>query len=85
MSFHVEGQSLKLEGVCGVEEAEALHEQLLEREDLQLDLSCCEHLHAAVFQTLLLHARPIKKSAHDPFIKDGLQPSLDQAAIQKKV
>jgi len=84
MSHSIEGQCLKLDGLCGVEEAEEIHEKLLEDKELQLDLSACEHLHAAVFQTLLLQPRPIKRAAKDDFIKRWLQPLLEQAAEQKK-
>lgn len=84
MSHVIEGKNLKLEGLCGVEEAEEIHEKLLEDAGLQLDLSNCEHLHAAVFQTLLLQPRAIKRAAKDDFIKRWLQPLLEQATAQKK-
>lgn len=84
MSFSLEQDCLKLEGICSVEEAEALHEQLLEDPQLQLDLSACEHLHAAVFQALMRQPRRLKRGATDPFIKRWLQPLLEQAATEHK-
>lgn len=83
MSHHLEKNCLHLEAVCGVEEAEEIHEKLLENPELQLDLSACEHLHAAVFQTLLRQPRPIKRAAKDAFIKRGLQPLLESALAKK--
>ncbi|MDR9467507.1 hypothetical protein [Marinospirillum sp.] len=85
MSHTIAKDTLKLEGVCGVEEAEEIHEKLLEDPELQLDLSACEHLHAASFQTLLAQPRPIKRGARDAFIKRWLQPLLEEAAGPKKV
>jgi hypothetical protein len=42
-----------LAGVCPIEEAETLLEMLRRIETPAIDLGRCEHLHAAVLQTLL--------------------------------
>ncbi|SFC00520.1 hypothetical protein SAMN05660443_1103 [Marinospirillum celere] len=82
MSYTLESNCLKLEAICGVEEAEEIHEKLLEDPELHLDLSACEHLHAAVFQALLRQPRPIKRAATDSFIKRWLQPQLEKALAE---
>lgn len=57
MSIVFREQRARLEGHCGVEEAESLHAWMLEQTAPEVDLSACEHLHTAVLQVLLV-ARP---------------------------
>ncbi len=43
----------RLEGECGVEEAEGLFEWLHENPRGKINLKACEHLHSAIIQVLM--------------------------------
>lgn len=79
MTIQVRGKLLKLVDSCPVEEAETLHEKLLENPDLKLDLSQCQHLHAAVLQVLMLQPRVIRRPPEDAFLKQWVVPMLVRA------
>lgn len=79
MTVQVRGKLLKLIDSCPVEDAETVHEKLLEKPELSLDLSQCQHMHSAVLQVLLLQPRPIRRAAEDVFLKQWIQPLLQRA------
>lgn len=79
MTIQVKGKLLKLVDSCPVEDAETLHEKLLEKPELNLDLSQCQHMHAAVLQVLMLQPRAIKRPPEDPFLKQWIMPLLVRA------
>lgn len=60
MSIVRDGDLVRLEGVCRVEDAEPLTVMLQTGPQLALDLSACEGLHTAVVQTLLAFAPEIR-------------------------
>jgi hypothetical protein len=56
------------EGVCEIEQAEALLDWLRKTPAPQIDLSQCEHMHTAVLQTLLAVRPTIVAMPPDPLI-----------------
>jgi hypothetical protein len=69
-----------LEGVCPVEDAEVLIEQLQAGAAL-IDWSGCTHLHAACFQLLLLARLPVRGTPANPALARWLAPILHPVAI----
>lgn len=82
MTIQVRGKLLKLVDNCPVEEAEVLHDKLLEKPDVQVDLSECTHLHSAVVQVLLAQPRPVKRVADEPFIVRWVVPAIHRQLEQ---
>ncbi len=78
MTIQVRGKLLKLVDTCPVEEAEVLHDKLLEKPDVQIDLSECTHLHSAVVQVLLAQPRAVKRVADDPFLSRWVVPAINR-------
>lgn len=76
MSIVQEGSVLHLQGVCRVEEAEAIAALLQTGGVTLVDLSACEGLHSAVVQALMVFAAPIRGEAIDPFIRTWVTPAL---------
>ena len=58
----------RLEGGCVVEDAEVLLDWLQRTPTPQVDLSSCEHMHAAVLQTLLALRPPITAMPSDAIL-----------------
>lgn len=79
MTIQVKGKLLKLVDSCPVEEAETLYEKLLDKPDVKLDLSGCQHMHSAVLQALLMQPREIKRPPTDAFLKQMVLPRLEIA------
>ncbi|MDP3173217.1 MAG: hypothetical protein Q8M88_02135 [Phenylobacterium sp.] len=76
MSVRLDGDVIRLEGACRVEEAETLVGLLQAQATRAVDLSQCRHLHGAVVQVLLAFAPPILGEAPEPFIRDLLAPAV---------
>jgi hypothetical protein len=77
MSVRVEGQLIRLEGACGVEEAETLAALLDETQGWEIDLSGCGPLHASLVQALLaFRPKMLGTPPEDVFIRDFLLPAL---------
>ena len=77
MSVRLEGDIIRLEGRCGVEEAETVAALFDQGGGWEVDLSACRHLHSALAQALLVFRPSIRNSAaEDVFIKDFLLPGL---------
>lgn len=68
MSVHAEGNRIRLEGRCRVEDAEPLLRQLLEIEAPVVDLSAATQLHTAVVQVLLAARPEIAGTPADPVL-----------------
>jgi len=79
MSVRLDGDLIRLEGPCRVEEAEALT-ALLQQARRTVDLSGCEAMHGAVLQVLLAFAAPVEGAPSDPFLRERLIPALRVAA-----
>jgi hypothetical protein len=65
-----------LEGLCPIEDAEALLDMLRQAEMPPVDLSQCEHLHMAVLQTLLALRPPIAAPPSDPLLARLVGPAV---------
>lgn len=65
MGIEVANGRVIIEGVVGVEEAEALIGVLLEHPEALLDMARCEHVHAAVAQVLLTAGRAVARMPGD--------------------
>ncbi|MCH8550389.1 MAG: hypothetical protein LAT62_00540 [Natronospirillum sp.] len=79
MTIQERGKLVKLLDTCPVEEAETLHEKLLHKPDVKLDLSQCVHLHSAVLQVMLQQPRAIKGVPEDVFLREVVVPRLQIA------
>jgi hypothetical protein len=75
MTIAVEAGTIRLTGRCGAEEAEQLLALLGDGID-RVDLSGCEHLHAALLQ-LLMASRPAITGTPAPFIARWLLPLVE--------
>ena len=76
MTVSRDGSTIRLQGVCRVEDAEPLTALLQGISDSTLDLSTCEGLHAAVVQAILAFRPAIVGIPDDPFLRDRLAPAL---------
>jgi hypothetical protein len=65
-----------LEGVCAIEEADALLRHLSERPEASVDLSGCEQAHTAVIQVLLAARPRIVGRPTEPFLVRHVAPSI---------
>lgn len=79
MSIIVEGGVIKLSGICGSDDVEALLTALAEKGSKVVDVSNVDHLHGAVLQTLLTFAPSILGSPRDSFVRTWLIPVLQDA------
>lgn len=78
MSVRLDGEVIRLEGVCPLEEAEVLVRLLQQAPGRAVDLSGARQLHAAVVQALLALAPPCAAaSPEEPFLRDLLAPALE--------
>ncbi len=68
MPITLSERTASLEGVCPIEEAETLLEWLRNTAEPQVDLAACEHLHAAILQTLLALRPTIAAMSSDPLL-----------------
>jgi hypothetical protein len=75
VTVRLDGDTIRLEGACRVEEAEPLT-ALLQTGVRPVDLSACESLHAAVAQVLLAFAPPLSGAQGDGFLARHLAPAL---------
>jgi hypothetical protein len=67
---------LVLEGVCPVEDAEALLQLLQTKPAATLDWSLCGQLHTAVLQIILASGLAPMGPCGDPFVGQWLAPKL---------
>ena len=84
MTVRRAGDTIFLEGVCAVEDAEILLQHLQGGVDL-IDWSACTHLHAACFQMVLVARLPMRGPAANPEIERWLAPilhSIEMPSVQ---
>ncbi|WP_336489623.1 hypothetical protein [Methylobacterium nigriterrae] len=62
------GTPIRLEGVCPVEDAEALASLILEDPTAPVDWSACTRIHTAVYQVLLRFRPSVVGACGDPFV-----------------
>lgn len=79
MSVIVEGEVIKLCGICGADDVEPLIAALNENGPKAVDFSHADHLHGAVLQTLLTFAPSVLGSPRDSFVRTWLIPVLQDA------
>jgi hypothetical protein len=72
--------TIRLEGDCGVEEAEALAGLLAAHRDAVIDVSACAALHGAVLQALISFAPPVSGAFADGFLNLWIGPALRSVA-----
>jgi len=80
MTIRRVGNTIFLEDVCAVEDAETLLQHLQAGADL-IDWSRCTHLHAACFQLLLATRVPMAGTPVNPELARWLAPILHSAEL----
>ena len=78
MSVRRDGDLIRLEGACPVEEAETLAALLLAHPGTGIDWSACTGMHTAVVQVLLRLRPPLHGPCTAPFAARWLAPLLGQ-------
>lgn len=76
MTVLLEDTLIRLQGPCGVEEAETLTSLLQSQPDAVVDVSACTALHGAVLQVMLAFGPSIIGEPNDAFLRDHLLPAL---------
>ncbi len=76
MSVRRDGERIRLEGACPVEEAETLAALLLAHPGAGVEWSACTGLHTAVIQVLLRLRPPLHGTCGDPFAARWLAPLM---------
>jgi hypothetical protein len=76
-------ETVFLEGVCAVEDAEILLEKL-QSGATAIDWSGCTHLHAACFQLMLAARLPISGTPQNPELARWIAPILHPAEIPQQ-
>lgn len=79
MPFEAKKKTAALTGHCTVEEAEPVLAWLLANRQGRLDLSRCDHLHAAVLQVLMAVRPKISKYPSAPALALALTAALAPA------
>lgn len=69
---------LALEGVCPVEDAETLLQQLQSKPTATVDWTQCSYLHTAVLQVVLASGRIPSNRCGDPFVSQWLPQLLQK-------
>ncbi|UAK24281.1 hypothetical protein [Sphingomonas nostoxanthinifaciens] len=80
MSIRVEGDVIRLEGRCRLEEAEPLLGALLASARPEVDLTDCTAIHTAVVQILLACRPSVRGRPDHPFLVRYVLPLLTGAA-----
>ncbi|PVM82931.1 hypothetical protein [Caulobacter endophyticus] len=76
MSLRLDGDVIRFEGQCRVEDTETLVALLHKAPEAKLDLAACQGMHAAVVQAMLAFGRPVVAWPTEGFLKDHLAPAL---------
>ena len=66
--------TIEIAGDCGLEDAEALHAQLLAAPEAGVDWAACESLHTAALQVLLAARPSLRGTPSDPFLDTHIAP-----------
>lgn len=77
MSISIEGNRIKLEGNCGIESVESLHQFLLDCDMPHLDLSACNTVHGALLQVLMA----ANIAVHEPPASPALRHLLASSGV----
>lgn len=85
MSVRLDGDVIRLEGDCHVEQAEALVRLLQEDRERQVDLSACRQLHSALAQVLLAFGSAVGGNPDDPFLRELVLPNFPPRRTLPKV
>jgi hypothetical protein len=67
-----------LEGDCGVDEAEALLQALLEDSGVAVDWSACGWLHTAVLQLILTNNVPVRGPCGNTWLRRWITSMIQQ-------
>ncbi|NKE46303.1 hypothetical protein HB662_16065 [Roseomonas frigidaquae] len=81
MSIRRDGDGILLEGVCPIEDAEAMLRHAQEGAGF-VDWSGCTHLHAACLQVLLSSGLALRGTPASPLLAQWLVPMLPVASTQ---
>jgi hypothetical protein len=76
MTIKCEGQVIRLEGACPVEDAEILLGFFQQTPNLPVDLEGCGAIHTAVLQVLLAARPPVTGVPVDSFAREWISPIL---------
>ena len=68
-----------LDGVCPVEDAEALQQLLMRHPSARVDWSSCERAHTAVLQVLLAARPEVCGPTRSAFLRDWILPILSRS------
>lgn len=76
MSVRLDGEIIRLEGRCHVEDAEPLLVLLQANGARTVDLSGSEMLHTAIVQLLLAFRPPLAGESSESFMRDWVLPAI---------
>lgn len=76
MSIRYDGDTIHMEGICAVDEADALLKFLEEHKCPRVSVSQCQHMHTALLQLLLSYRVVLEGEAFNPFIWRWVVPAL---------
>ena len=76
MTVRLDGDVIRLEGDCHVEQAEHLVQLLEATPGRTVDIALCRHLHAALAQVLLVFRPSVTGRPADPFLRDLIAPNF---------
>jgi hypothetical protein len=79
MSVRVENGVIHLEGICPVEDAEALVSALDRVSGPTVDMAACRQLHGAMVQVLLVFRPSLRGTPEDAFLRDYVIPALERS------
>ena len=74
MPIKTKGKTATLSGIIAVEDAQALHEFLLEKKDGKVDLTDATHVHTAVLQVLMTARPQVSRPFADKFLSGFVLP-----------
>lgn len=80
MPIRYEGDAVRMEGVCAIEEVDGLLAFLERTPSATVSLEACEHLHTAVLQALLAYDVKLVGEVYEPFLWKWVAPLLGRAA-----
>jgi hypothetical protein len=76
MTVRLDGETIRLEDRCHVEDAEPLLGLLLAKPGRNVDCSRADTLHSAVVQVLIASGAPVVGESPDDFIRQWVAPAF---------
>ncbi len=73
MTIRIDDQTIFLEGICRVEDAEPLLQAITSSPDAMADIGGATRIHLALIQILIAAQTPVKGVPADPFLRDRLR------------